>query len=282
MSSRRITGAIGALCMVAVQFLGAASGLGASTQQPIVAPATMARADRVCEPLGNIVSPDKKWTAFLRRAEWDQPDFAIPYMFTEVWLRERETGRERRVLDYTRLSSKWSCRLERIATTSGVAGGFTFRYMSWSPSSKALALEDAGDEEVSRGLVVIDLEHNRIIEVDGMGLDWSPDGTMAAACSGNMLGCPDGLLVVDLRSGEVSHHFPRMAIEEFGWHSMTALGFKAFREGRMGWWKYEPAKGGAAVGPLAVGSLNVESVQPVQTWWPPESGEHPRCRPGPP
>ncbi|GIW45604.1 MAG: hypothetical protein KatS3mg077_2886 [Candidatus Binatia bacterium] len=79
--------------------------------------------------------------------------------------------------------------------------------MSWSPDSNALALEDAGDEEYSRGLVVIDLQHDRILEVEGMALEWSPDGSMAVACSGNMLGCPDGMLVIDLPSGKVKHLF---------------------------------------------------------------------------
>ncbi|GIW45605.1 MAG: hypothetical protein KatS3mg077_2887 [Candidatus Binatia bacterium] len=190
-----------------------------------VAPAGMAEPSRVCERVGNVGSPNYKWIAYLRRAEWDEPGYAIPYMLTEVWLRERETGVERRILDYTRLSVKWTRRLKRSPTIFGVAGGFTFRYMSWSPDSNALALEDAGDEEYSRGLVVIDLQHDRILEVEGMALEWSPDGSMAVACSGNMLGCPDGMLVIDLPSGKVKHLFRSFGSRITGgtvpllWHS---------------------------------------------------------------
>jgi hypothetical protein len=204
-------------------------------------------------------------------------------MLTEVWVRELKTGQERRVLDYTRLSSKWTRRLGRQETFFRRAGGFTFRFMSWSPSSKALALEDAGDEEVCWGSVIIDLERDRIIEIEEGGeLVWSPDGMMVAGCAGCVLGCPDGLVFVDLRSGEVKHHFPGVMINGFGWHSLTELAFKAFLKERGGWWKYEPVKGEGTLTPLDVGAIDSERMPSTQTWWPPKPGKRRRCETGPP
>ncbi len=278
MRTRKLAGVLAASFVVALHSVGFGKELKGPAKQPFLLPPGMRQPNRICEPIGNIVSEDRKWLAFLRRAEWDERGYRIPYMLTEVWVRELKTGQERRVLDYTRLSSKWTRRLERKETTFRRAGGFTFRYMSWSPSSKALALEDAGDEQVCWGSVVIDLERDRIIEFEGGGLDWSPDGTMVAACSSCALGCPDGLLMADLRTGEVKHHFPDVEVEpERGWHSLTEYAFKAFLKGRWGWWKYEPAKSEATVTPLDVGAINAEAVQPTQTWWPPKPGKRRRC-----
>ncbi len=257
-----------------------------STKQPFLLPAGMPKPNRICEPIGNIVSPDGKWLVFLRRAEWDQRGYRIPYMLTEVWVRELKTGQERRVLDYTRLSSKWTRRLGRKETISRAAGGFTFYSMKWSPSWKALALEYGGDEEVCWGSVIIDLERDRIIEIDGIGLDWSPDGTMLAACSSCDSRCPDGLLMVDLRSGEVKHHFPGVEVgfmgRDHGWYSLTEYALAAFLKGRGGWWKYEPAKGEATLTPVYVGGINAKYLPPTQTWWPPKPGKRRRCETGPP
>jgi hypothetical protein len=286
MRNRKSAVVLGAFFVIALQSVAFGSERKESAKQPFLLPPGMPKPNRICEPIGNVVSPDGKWLAFLRRAEWDERGYRIPYMLTEVWVRELKTGQERRVLDYTRLSSKWTRRLGRQETFFRRAGGFTFRYMSWSPSSKALELEDAGDEEVCWGSVIIDLERDRIIEIEEGGeLVWSPDGMMVAGCAGCVLGCPDGLVFVDLRSGEVKHHFPDVEIGEgidFGWHTATEFAFSAFLKGRHGWWKYEPAKGEETLTPLDEAPVIKERMPPTQTWWPPKPGKRRRCETGPP
>jgi hypothetical protein len=84
--------------------------------------------------------------------------------------------------------------------------------------------------------------------------------------------------MVDLRTGEVKHHFPDVEVgPERGWHSLTEYVFEAFLKGRDGWWKYEPAKGEATVTPLDVGAINAEAVQPTRTWCPPKPGKRRQC-----
>ncbi|GIW45601.1 MAG: hypothetical protein KatS3mg077_2883 [Candidatus Binatia bacterium] len=163
-----VTRTVCALCVIAMQSTTPAIGLQASTAGTDHDADGRAKPSRVCERVGNVGSPNYKWIAYLRRAEWDEPGYAIPYMLTEVWLRERETGVERRILDYTRLSVKWTRRLKRSPTIFGVAGGFTFRYMSWSPTRTPLRWRTQGTRSIHGALVVIDLQHDRILEVEGM------------------------------------------------------------------------------------------------------------------
>ena len=245
--------------------------IGDQAAAAIVLPNGISGPDRVCEPLGSIPSPDGRWTAILRRAEWDQPGFRIPYLLTELWVVERRTGVRRRLLDHTHLASDWSSRFSPESSPSGRAGGFTFREMSWSPSSRAIALEDAGDEWRFRGTVIVDVEAGRILELAGGGLAWSPDGSRAALCRGSGFDCPNGILIVDVARGEVRDELAGMNVIEYGWHASNVpavLGYVRDQD-RYGWWVLDDGKPGAQLRPTTLRPVPSPSAA-TTTWWEPE------------
>lgn len=254
------------------------AGARRSTTPPIVAPTVLPVPDRICEPLGWVPSPDGRWIAYLRRAEWDREGFQIPYQLTELWIQERGSGHRRRLLDYTRLSPEWSRSFAPNSTPFGAAGGFSFRLLSWSPDSTAIALEEAGDDWIFRGSVVVEIERERIIELEGGGLAWSPDGSRAVLCKGHGLDCPDGLLLVDLGRGEVRHDLAGIDVNDYGWHRTGLVAVAAYlkEKDRYGWWVYDPGIGSSSLQPVEWPSI-VDLLPPTTTWWAPEPGEPLPC-----
>lgn len=247
----------------------------------IVVPSGMVRPDRICEPLGELPSPDNRWIAFLRRAEWDQPGFRVPYLLTELWLVERRTGARRRMLDFTQITPDWSSRFSQASNPTGRAGGFTFREMSWSPNSKAIALEDAGDEWRFRGTIIVDVDANRILQLNGGGLTWSPDGSYAVLCYGLGFDCPDGLLIVDLARADVRHVFAGVDVVEYGWQGVNRLAILSYLKDkdRYGWWAYDAKDPTAPLLPIEQPAI-VSPAPATVTWWPPEAGGRLPCKIG--
>jgi hypothetical protein len=247
----------------------------------IVVPTGISRPDRVCEPVGSVPSPDGRWTAFLRRAEWDRPGFQIPYLLTELWIVERLPGVRRRILDVTQLTPDWSSRFSPVPNQSGRAGGFTFREMSWSPSSRAIALEDAGDEWRFRGTIIVDVDEGRILELKAGGLTWSPDGSRAALCNGLGFECPDGLLVVDITRADVRHELAGMNVIEYGWQGINRLAVLGYLKDndRYGWWEYDAEQPAAPLRPIELPAI-VSPTPATTTWWAPEPSGRLPCKIG--
>lgn len=253
------------------QSISLAGNRGGATTSPVVSATAMPAPNRICEPLGWVASPDGRWIAYLRRAEWEREGFQIPYLLTELWVLERGTGVRRRVLDYTQLSREWSRGFVRNSAPFGRAGGFTFRELSWSPNSKAIALEEAGDDWVFRGSVIVDLARDRIIELPGGGLLWSSDGSRAVLCSGLAFDCPDGLLLFDLQRGEVRRELAGTNVVEYGWSGTGVLAVLSYvkDKDRYGWWEYDPQIGPASLRPIESPTLT-RGLPATITWWAPE------------
>lgn len=247
----------------------------------IVVPTGISRPDRVCEPLGSVPSPDGRWIASLRRAEWDRPGFRVPYLLTELWIVERRTGLRRRVLEFTQLTPDWSSRFSQVSNQTGRAGGFTFREMSWSANSRAIALEDAGDERRFRGTIIVDVDESRILELKGGGLTWSPDGSRAVVCNGLGFDCPDGLLVVDIARADVRHELAGVNVIEYGWQGITLLAVLGYLKDkdRYGWWQYDAEQPGAPLRPIELPAI-VSPTRATRTCWAPEPSGRLPCKTG--